>query len=78
VGAGKGGWRPPPPPPPPQGPTEVTPGPSPGPRRAVRIFPSADEDTGEPTPAWTLFSGDSAAPLALLAIPFLSLRARHL
>jgi uncharacterized membrane protein len=34
---------------------------------AVHIFPSADEDTGEPTLAWTLFGGDSAALFALLA-----------
>lgn len=33
---------------------------------AVHIFPSAHED-GEPTLAWTLFSGDSAALFALLA-----------
>ncbi|MDI3331011.1 MAG: heparan-alpha-glucosaminide N-acetyltransferase domain-containing protein [Micrococcus sp.] len=34
---------------------------------AIHLFPSADEDTGEPTLAWTLFSGDSAALFALLA-----------
>jgi uncharacterized membrane protein len=34
---------------------------------AVHIFPSADEDTGEPTVAWMLFGGDSAALFALLA-----------
>lgn len=34
---------------------------------SVHLFPSADEDTGEPTLAWILFSGDSAALFALLA-----------
>lgn len=34
---------------------------------AIHLFPSAVEDTGEPTVAWVLFSGDSAALFALLA-----------
>jgi uncharacterized membrane protein len=34
---------------------------------AVHIFPDEIEGTGEPTLAWTLFSGDSAALFALLA-----------
>ncbi len=34
---------------------------------AVHLFPSADEDTGNPTLAWTVFGGDSAALFALLA-----------
>ncbi|MCI2266998.1 heparan-alpha-glucosaminide N-acetyltransferase domain-containing protein [Sediminivirga luteola] len=34
---------------------------------AIHIYPSADEETHEPTLAWVLFSGDSAALFALLA-----------
>lgn len=34
---------------------------------AIHLFPSENEETHEPTLAWTLFSGDSAALFALLA-----------